>query len=71
MARIKMTPTTYKGMRIRILVDVKKYAPFDNEFFAKAGDVGIVQKTIGNYHYVKFGNGLPVQVKISDTEIVY
>jgi len=67
----KMTPFTYQGLKVKVLVDVRKWAPFDNEFHIRAGEVGIVEKTIGDCHYVKVNGGLSQRVKITDTELVY
>lgn len=67
----KKDPFLYQGLEVELLVDVKKFAPFDNEFHAKKGDKGRVVNTINGYHSVKIGNSLPVRVKVEDTKIVY
>lgn len=72
MSRIKVTPQTYNGLKVRVTKDVKDVVNTLDQRVIKAGTVGTVtyyNKLMGRYR-VNFGD-ISLSVKISDTEIAY
>ena len=68
----KMTAFTYKNMKVRVTKDITDRPPFDNKILIPAGTEVRIQKTLRQFHYVKVeGELFPIQIKISDTKIVY